>query len=148
MLNEKMLLEIFKALDRGEQFEYTDENTQIIINPNSVSIQYTKDDKTRQIEDFLNYCNLLDDELFVDVCESFSDGELVTLQEQLDTENYVETITHFTTRVREIAQMKLSAIINEADAEIKKQEQIISNAHLVIEEIHKELEEANRKYNV
>ena len=94
---------------------------------------------TKEIEQFLKYCDLLDDDLFVEVCESFSDEELDNLQKQLDTENYRNTISVFTTRVKEIAHNKLAEIINEADAEIKRQEQIISNAHLVIEEIHREI---------
>lgn len=148
ILSDKMLHELFVALEKGEPFEYSDANTQISITPNGINIQYKNTVDTKEIEQFLKYCDLLDDDLFVEVCESFTDEELDHLQKQLDTENYRNTISVFTARVKEIAHNKLAEIINEADAEIKHQEQIISNAHLVIEEIHKELEEANRKYNV
>ena len=148
ILSDKMLHELFVALETGEPFEYSDANTQISITPNGINIQYKNTVDTKEIEQFLKYCDLLDDDLFVEVCESFSDDELDELQKQLDTENYRNTISTFTTRVKEVANNKLTEIINEADAEIKRQEQIISNAHLVIGEIHRELDEANRKYNV
>jgi hypothetical protein len=148
ILSDKMLHEMFVALEKGEPFEYSDANTQISINSNGISIQYKTSINTLEIEDFLKYCDKLDDDLFIEVCESFSDAELEELQKQLDTENYRNTISLFTTRVKEIAQNRLTEIINEADVEIKKQEQIIANAHLVIEEIHKELDAANIKYNV
>jgi hypothetical protein len=41
ILTDKMLREIFTALEKGEAFEYSDDNTQISINPNCISIQYT-----------------------------------------------------------------------------------------------------------
>ena len=148
ILSDKMLHELFVALEKGEPFEYSDANTQISINPSGISIQYKNTVDTKEIEQFLKYCDNLDDDLFIEVTETFSEEELVKLQNDLDTENYRNTISVFTSRIKEVANNKLAEIIMEADAEIKHQEQIISNAHLVIEEIHKELEEANRKYNV
>jgi hypothetical protein len=38
ILTDKMLREIFTALEKGEAFEYSDDNTQITINPNGISI--------------------------------------------------------------------------------------------------------------
>lgn len=148
ILSDKMLHELFVALEKGEPFEYSDANTQISITPNGINIQYTNTVDTKEVEDFMQYCNNLDDDLFIEVCESFDESELDALQKNLDTDNYKETINIFKTRVKEVAQNRLTEIINEADAEIKRQEHIISNAHLVIEEIHRELDEANRKYNV
>ena len=148
ILSDKMLHELFVALEKGEPFEYSDANTQISINPNGISIQYKNTVDTKEIENFLKYCDNLDDDLFIEVTETFSEEELVKLQNDLDTENYRNTIAVFTSRIKEVANNKLAEIIMEADAEIKRQEQIISNAHLVIEEIHRELDEANKKYNV
>ena len=143
-----MLHEIFKALEKGEQYEYSDANTQISINPHGISIQYKSSTDTREVEDFLRYCDQLDDELFIEVCESFEADELSKLQDQLDTPSYKETISTFTQRVKEIAHSRLTEIINAADAEIKRQEQIMADARQVIEDIHKELDAANAKYNV
>lgn len=148
ILTDKMLHDIFTALERGEQYEYQDKNMQISINPQGISIQYQNTVDTKEIEDFLHYCDSLDDDLFVEVCESFAENELDALQKNLDTENYKETIHIFKTRVKEIAQNRLTEIINDADAEIKTQERIIAEAHQIIEAIHKDLEEATRKYNV
>lgn len=148
ILTDKMLHEIFKALEKGEQYEYSDANTQISINPHGISIQYKSSTDTREVEDFLRYCDQLDDELFIEVCESFEADELSKLQDQLDTPSYKETISIFTQRVKEIAHCRLTEIINAADAEIKRQEQIMADARQAIEEIHKELEAANAKYNV
>ena len=80
--------------------------------------------------------------------ESFDESELDALEKKLDTDDYKETINIFKTRVKEVAQNRLTEIINEADAEIKAQERIISEAHQIIEAIHKDLEEAAKKYNV
>lgn len=148
ILTDKMLHEIFKALEKGEQYEYSDANTQISINPHGISIQYKSSTDTREVEDFLRYCDRLDDELFIEVCESFESDELSKLQDQLDTPDYKETISTFTQRVKEIAHSRLTEIINAADAEIKRQEQIMADARQAIEEIHKELDAANAKYNV
>lgn len=148
ILTDKMLHEIFKALEKGEQYEYSDANTQISINPHGISIQYKSSTDTREVEDFLRYCDHLDDELFIEVCESFEADELSKLQDQLDTPSYKETISTFTQRVKEIAHSRLTEIINAADAEIKRQEQIMADARQAIEEIHKELDAANAKYNV
>lgn len=148
ILTDKMLHEIFKALEKGEQYEYSDANTQISINPHGISIQYKTSTDTREVEDFLRYCDNLDDELFIEVCESFEADELSKLQDQLDTPDYKETISTFTQRVKEIAHSRLTEIINAADAEIKRQEQIMADARQAIEDIHKELDAANAKYNV
>lgn len=121
---------------------------QISINPQGISIQYQNTVDTKEVEDFLHYCDELDDDLFIEVCESFDESELDALQKNLDTDNYKETINIFKTRVQEIAQNRLAEIINEADAEIKTQERIIAEAHQIIEAIHKDLEEATIKYNV
>jgi hypothetical protein len=148
ILTDRMLHEIFKALEKGEQYEYSDANTQISINPHGISIQYKTSTDTREVEDFLRYCDNLDDELFIEVCESFEADELAKLQDQLDTPSYKETISTFTQRVKEIAHSRLTEIINAADAEIKRQEQIMADARQAIEDIHKELDAANAKYNV
>ena len=146
VLTEKMLQEIFTALDKGEPFEYSDSNTQISINPNGLSIQYCS--STNEVEDFLQYCDDLDDELFVEVCESFEDGELKKLQDDLDTPNYKESITTFKQRVVEIANTKLSEIINDASAEIERQNKIISNAKSIILDLTEEIEKARLKYAI
>lgn len=148
ILTDQMLHDMFTALERGEAYEYQDKNMQISINPQGISIQYQNTVDTKEVEDFLHYCDELDDDLFIEVCESFNESELDALQKNLDTDNYKETINIFKTRVQEIAQNRLAEIINEADAEIKTQERIIAEAHQIIEAIHKDLEEATIKYNV
>ena len=148
ILTDQMLHDMFAALEKGETYEYQDKNMQISINPQGISIQYQNTNDTKEVQDFLHYCDELDDDLFIEVCESFDESELDALQKNLDTDNYKETINIFKTRVQEIAQNRLVEIINEADAEIKAQERIIAEAHQIIEAIHKDLEEATRKYNV
>ena len=147
-LTDKMLHEIFTALEKGEQFEYSDGNTQISINPHGLSIQYQSSARDVEIEDFLQYCNHIDDDLFIEVCESFHDNELGNLQKQLDTPEYKKTIQIFTQRVKEIANNRLAEIINASEAELARQEQIIKDARQAIEDIHKEVEKANVKYTV
>lgn len=152
IFSEKMLQEIFTALEKGETYGYSDGNTALEISPNSISIRYNsmpkRSNKDSEIAKFLNFCDNLSDDLFTETCESFTDGELNTLQEMLDTDKYRTTIEVFTTRVKEIANNRLTEIVNDADVEIRHQEEIIKNAQAVIEDIHKTLDEAHAKYAI
>lgn len=148
LLSDALLHEMYEALSKGESFNYADANTMISVSPNGISIQYQTNVDTKQRDKFIEYCNNLDDELFVEVCDTFDEGELDTLQKMLDTNECEVAINTFVNRVKEVASSKLSKVINEADVEIKRQEQIIAQANLAIEEIHKELEEAHKKYCV
>jgi hypothetical protein len=151
--SEKMLTEMFNALQKGEQYNYSDGNTQISINPNGIKIQYFSEPKVKKsdvkeeaVNKFLTYCDKLDDEFFVEVCDTFTGEEIEKLQEQLDTDDYQKTIDVFTTRIKEVGNTKLSEIINAYDAEIKIQEHKIESAKKRIAEIHTELDKATRKY--
>jgi hypothetical protein len=148
LLSDTLLHEMYEALSKGESFNYADANTVISVSPNGISIQYQTNVDTKQRDKFIEYCNSLDDDLFVEVCDTFEDGELDNLQKMLDTNKYEVAINTFVNRVKEVASSKLSQVINEADVELKRQEQIIAQANLAIEEIHKELEEAHKKYSV
>lgn len=155
LLSDTLLHKMYEALSKGESFNYADANTIISVSPNGISIQYQTNVDTKQAtvdidsrDKFIDYCNHLDDDLFVEVCDTFEDGELDNLQEMLDTNKYEVAINIFVNRVKEVASSKLSQVINEADVELKRQEQIIAQANLAIEEIHKELEEAHKKYSV
>lgn len=152
IFTEQMLQEIFSALEKGETYGYSDGNTAVEISPNSISIRYNsvpkRTNKDAEVTKFLNFCDNLNDDLFSETCESFTDGELDALQEALDTDNYRNTIKVFTTRAREIANNRLAEIVNEADVEIRHQEEIIRNAQAVIDDIHKALDEAHAKYTI
>ena len=148
LLSDTLLHEMYEALSKGESFNYADANTMISVSPNGISIQYQTSVDTKQRDRFIDYCNNLDDDLFVEVCDTFEEGELDNLQKMLDTNKYEVAINAFVNRVKEVASSKLAKVINEADVEIKRQEQIIAQANLAIEEIHKELEEAHKKYSV
>lgn len=152
IFTEQMLQEIFSALEKGETYGYSDGNTAVEISPNSISIRYNsmpkRTNKDAEVAKFLNFCDNLNDDLFSETCESFTDGELDALQEALDTDNYRTTIEVFTTRVREIANNRLTEIVNDADVEIRHQEEVIRNAQAVIDDIHKTLDEAHAKYTI
>lgn len=150
-LSNEMLREIFNALEKGETFNYSDENTTMKINPSGISIQYkssSKSSREKEVEEFLAYCDKLDDELFVEACETFEPGEILRLQEQLDTEDYKETIQIFTTRIKEVANKKMNDLIENANLRLKHQEETIEKAYATIEKIHEELELASKKYSV
>lgn len=153
IFSEKMLTEMFNALQKGEQYNYSDGNTQISINPNGIKIQYSSEPKVKKdstkettVNNFLTYCDKLDDDFFVEVCDTFTGAEIEKLQEQLDTDDYQKTIDLFTTRIKEVGNTRLSEIINAYDAEIKIQEHKIESAKKRIAEIHTELDKATRKY--
>lgn len=151
ILTDKMLHEIFEAISRGESYGYSDGNNSIEVTPNSIRINFKSkpavpSTKDRDVATFLNFCDSLNDDLFVEVCETFSNEELTRLQNNLDTDNYQETIKIFSTRVGEVAHNRLTEICNAADSEIRRQEMIIENAKKAIEDIHQELDEAHAKY--
>lgn len=148
ILTDKMLHEIFTALEKGEPFEYSDANTQITINPQGISIQYKSNIDEAEIEDFLRYCDNLDDDLFIETCESFNDNELEQLQKQLDTPQYRETIQIFTQRVKEVANNRLTEITNAATAEIQRLEQVILDSRNAIYSLRAEIENADAKYSL
>lgn len=150
ILTPQMLQEIFSALEKGEAYNYSDANTSVQITPNSLSIMYNRvpDTHDADVTLFLNFCDALHDDLFVETCESFGEGELKKLQDDLDTPNYKNTINVFTERVREIANNRLTQIINEADAEIKAHQDAITRAEQAIENIHHALDEAVKKYSL
>lgn len=154
IFSEKMLTEMFNALQKGEQYNYSDGNTQISVSPNGIKIQCSLEPKVNKdnvketaVNNFLTYCDKLDDEFFVEVCDTFTGAEIEKLQEQLDTDDYQKTIDIFTSRIKEVGNTKLSEIINAYDAEIKIQEHKIESAKKRIAEIHKDLDRATRKYN-
>lgn len=150
ILTDEMLHEMFSALERGEEWGYCDGNTSIQVGPSRISINYHStpevSNKDKEVARFLNFCDEIHNDLFVEVCDSFEDSELDKLQKDLDTDNYQNTIKVFTTRAREIANSRLTEICNEADAEIRHQEEIIKAAKQTIEIMHKDLDEAYTKY--
>lgn len=153
ILTTKMLTEMFNALQKGEQYNYSDDNTQISISPNGIKVQYSSEPKVKKdntketaVDKFLTYCDKLDDEFFVEVCDTFTGAEIEKLQEQLDTDDYQKTIDIFTSRIKEVGNTKLSEIISAYDAEIKIQEHKIESAKKRISDIHTELDKATRKY--
>lgn len=153
ILTTKMLTEMFNALQKGEQYNYSDDNMQISISPNGIKVQYSSEPKVNKsnvketaVNNFLAYCDKLDDEFFVEVCDTFTGEEIENLQAQLDTDDYQKTIDIFTTRIKEVGNTRLSEIINAYDAEIKIQEHKIESAKKRIAEIHKELDRVTRKY--
>lgn len=150
ILSQDVFEQMFKAISNGEVFTHKDANTEISVGPNGISIQYQStpvtNSKEEEVNAFFDYCNNLDDDFFIEVCESFADGELEFLQNQLDTNDYKKTIDIFTSRIKEISNTKLAEISNAYDAEIKIQEHKIKSAKKRIAEIHNELDEATRKY--
>lgn len=139
---------MFNAIMKGETFNYSDDKTSVKITPDGIQIHYNsmKSSKDDEISAFLDYCNKLDDEFFVEVCDTFTAEELTKLQNQLDTDNYKNAIEVFTNRIKKVAKTNLESIINEADVEIKNLENTILVSQNRIEEIHRLLEVATLKY--
>jgi hypothetical protein len=130
----KFLNELIKALEQHKPYNYSDDNTTVKVTPNSVYISYNNYKPVDKRQEFLDFCDGLDDELFTSVCDSFAPGELKELQHQLDTDNYQNTIDVFADRVKTIAakikQEKLAPLYKELeyhqDGLIKTQEMIDS----------------------
>lgn len=149
-LSDKMIHEIFEAVSKGESYNYSDGRSSIEVSPYGIRVQYNnipkQDTRKQEVEQFLAFVDKLDDDLFVDICESFNEKELMDLQTALDTDKYRHSIETFVTRAREIAGSKLAEVINDADAEIRHQEEVIRNAHAIINDIHTTLDQAHAKY--
>lgn len=152
ILTDEMLQEIFTALQNGETYGYSDGNMSVQVSPNGISIQYHSvpkvDTKEKEVTEFLKFCDSIHEDLFVEVCETFTAGELAKLQNDLDTDNYRNTIEIFSSRIGEVANSRLAEIMNDADAEIRRQEMVIKNAQSIINDIHSELDAAYDKYRI
>ena len=152
ILTDEMLQEIFTALQNGETYGYSDGNMTVQVSPNGISIQYNSvpkvDTKEKEVTEFLKFCDSIHEDLFVEVCETFTAGELAKLQNDLDTDNYRNTIEVFSNRIGEVANSRLTEIMNDADAEIRRQEMVIKNAKSIIDDIHSELDAAYAKYRI
>ena len=150
ILTIDLLQQLLTALEKNEPFAYKDGNTEIRIEPNKAYIKYSnfEEQENKAVVEFLNYCDTLDDDLFIEVCESFKEDELKKLQDNLDTDKYQESIDTFTTRVEEIAESRLAEIMNESAAEIENLEKVIADSYASIESIRKEIKEAYAKYSI
>ena len=154
ILTIDLLQQLLTALEKNEPFAYKDGNTEIRIEPNKAYIKYSNfeeqepEQENKAVVEFLNYCDTLNDDLFIEVCESFKEDELKQLQDNLDTDKYQESINTFTTRVEEIAESRLAKIINESAAEIENLEKVIADSYASIESIRKEMKEAYAKYSI
>ena len=84
ILTDEMMQEIFTALERGETFNYSNGETEFSISPNGISIQYKSapSTKDRDIKQFMAFCDSIHEDLFVEVCETFADGELEALERE------------------------------------------------------------------
>ena len=147
-LTNEMLQEMITAVMNGENYDYENGGTSVHVTPNGISIsyKYSEPQRDRDIKEFLDYCDNMDDVLFVEVCESFETGELDQLQKDLDTENYSNAIFTFMMRTKTVANDRMNQILNEAHAEITAQEKRIEQAKAAIDEIHKDLETAYARY--
>lgn len=148
ILTDEMLIDIFNKLKKNETYEYSDDNMQFNISPNGISIQYksTKPEnleeiRSKKVDDFLSFCESMDDELFIEICDTFEDGELSKLSDILDGKNYEETINIFTERAKEVSNKKLEEITKSAYGEIERQKLIIETANATIDEILKSTDE-------
>lgn len=144
-MNKELLQEMISSLLNGGEFKYEDENIKINMNSNGIFIT-SQQNKDKEVKLFLDFCEQMDDDLFVKVCETFTPEALAKLESDLDTDNYKNTIIVFTNAVRTIAKFELEKLISEADVEIRKHEQTIAEAQKAINRIHAHLDEAHKKY--
>lgn len=92
----------------------------------SASFVSPKEDETKKLIDrFETYINSLNDEFFLEVAESFEDGELHKIQKMLDSKHLPtveEGIDIFMTQLKEVAASK----VEEISEDIKKTEEELS----------------------
>lgn len=148
ILTDEMLTDIFNKLKKNEPYEYSDDNMQFNISPNSISIQYKstkpenlEETRSKKVNEFLSYCESMDDELFMEICDTFKDGELNKLSNMLNSKNYEKTINIFTKRAKEVSNKKLEEITKSAREEVERQKLVIKIANNTIDEILKSTDE-------
>lgn len=86
--------------------EYTDDNISYVIDANregdTLNITISLQEDTRK-EDFRNWCETINDDIFVEACERFEDLTGKTLHEAAEEELYDE----FKTVVKEVVKSKI-----------------------------------------
>ena len=92
----------------------------------SASFVSPKEDEAKKLVDnFENYINSLNDEFFLEVAESFENGQLKKVQDMLDSkqpEIIKNGINIFTARLKEVATSK----VNDINKDIEKAEKELS----------------------
>lgn len=153
ILTDEMLTDIFKTIKNNETYEYSDGNMQFSISPNGISIQYQSETpkketsvekdsiKNESIEKFTEFCESIDDKLFMEICDTFEDGELNKLSKNLNSDKYQDTISIFTKRAKEVSNKKLEEITKSAREEVERQKLVIKTANNTIDEILKSTDE-------
>lgn len=97
----------------GLQIKASNDNGVLSI---SASYEDTKDYADELLENFQNYIENLDDEIFIEICESFNDGELKAIQDKLDSgkvELIEKGIEAFMSKVKDIVSPKLTEVEQE-----------------------------------
>lgn len=148
-MNKELLQEMISTLLDGGEFKYEDENIKINVNSNGIFISSNtmqKSTKDKEIELFLDFCDKIDDDVFIKACETFKPEDLAKLDKDLNTDNYKNTIVTFTKAVKNVAKSELEKFLKTADVEIRKHEQIISESQKAINAIYSDLDYVQNKY--
>ena len=92
----------------------------------SASFVSPKEDETKKlVDDFENYINSLNDEFFLEVAESFKNGQLKEIQNLIDSNDIntvIKGINTFMDKLKEVAAAKVEKI----NKDIKKTEEELS----------------------
>lgn len=144
----KFLNELIEALEQHKPYNYSDDNTTVKVTPNSVYISYNNYKPVDKRQEFLDFCDNLDDELFTTVCDSFAPGELKELQSQLDSDNYQNTIDIFTDRVKTISakikQEKLAPLYKE----LAHHQDVLYKTQEIVDALKAEIKSIIKKYSI
>lgn len=142
ILTDEVINDIVKALEQGGSYEYSKNPVYIKVTPNEIYIKYK--DMT-DIQKFYDYVESLDDDLFIEVCESFGEGELNALHEKLEDS---DSIKIFTNRVKDIASKKMLEELSELEQYKKELESIIEESKKELIDVHDQINLVCKKYAV
>lgn len=120
ILNDDQFRELVKAINENREYNYEKDGLKIQAKSNdnslSLSIAYDEDKKEcslakKEVAKFHNFLNILDDDLFIEVCDSLGQKEVEKIQECLNSDK-LETvraaILNFRSALNKIADNKIA----------------------------------------
>lgn len=124
ILNDDQFRELVKAINENREYNYEKDGLTIKAKSNdnslSLSIAYSEDKKEsnlakQEVVKFQEFLNKLDDDLFIEVCDSLGQREIEKIQECLNSDK-LETvraaILNFRSTLNKIADNKIAYLKN------------------------------------
>lgn len=114
LMDFKQFQELFDALAENGEYNYSENGLNISAKSSdgctSLQISYEEPSTKKEVEDFEKYLENLDDDLFVETCESLGNDNVVKINQCLKSNNIESVrsaIMRFKTELKEILNNKI-----------------------------------------